>query len=80
MGGTCRGITCHKGKIILGLVHPNKLQILDMKGQIQETVQTNANGEHIFDDPDYIDANDDVIYVSDLGKKAVIMLFHKGES
>ncbi|XP_060598709.1 E3 ubiquitin-protein ligase TRIM71-like [Ruditapes philippinarum] len=77
--GECRGISHHQGKLAVTFLSPDKLQIIDLKGNIKITVEKDSNGDSIFSYPCYVTTNSHSIYVSDTGKNAVIWFNWQGE-
>ncbi|XP_060562029.1 uncharacterized protein LOC132721695 [Ruditapes philippinarum] len=73
--GDCCGISCYQGKLVVSFADPAKLQILDLNGVIQTTI----DGNNIFKNPDYITSNRSSIYVSDIGMKTVTRLNWQGD-
>jgi hypothetical protein len=68
--GTCRGVSCHKDKLVVSFVNPAKVQILLIDGTILQTIQD----EKIFKSPDYHTTCDNYIYVSDYNMKTITKL------
>jgi hypothetical protein len=77
--GYCHGISHHQGKLAVTFVYPGKLQIMDLKGNIEITVEKDSNGDSIFGRPYYVTTNSNSIYVSDEGKKEVMWFNWQGE-
>ncbi|KAL4226242.1 hypothetical protein ACF0H5_014226 [Mactra antiquata] len=77
--GVCRGICCHGDKLIVTYFLPSKLEILDMKGNVIKTVDKDTVGKDIFSSPNYVQANSEHIYVSNLSKQEIIMFKWNGD-
>jgi hypothetical protein len=77
--GYCHGICHHQRKLAVTFLHPRKLQIMDLKGNIKITVELDSNGGSILSGPWYVNTNSHSIYVSDKGKNAVIWFNWQGE-
>jgi hypothetical protein len=73
--GSCRGISCYQGKLVVSFVDPAKLQILDLNGAIQTTI----DGKNIVKVPYYVTCKKSSIYVSDFNKKTVKRLNWQGD-
>jgi hypothetical protein len=73
--GECRGISCYQDKLVVSFLKPAKLQIMDLNGVIQTTI----DGNNIFKEPLYITCNRSSIYVSDNGMKTVTRLNWQGD-
>jgi hypothetical protein len=73
--GSCCGISCYQGKLVVSFIIPAKLQILDMNG----TIQTTIDGNNIFKYPWHITCNRSSIYVSDNDMKTVTRLNWQGD-
>ncbi|XP_060572484.1 uncharacterized protein LOC132730546 [Ruditapes philippinarum] len=72
--GKCYGISCYQGKLVVSFLRPAKLQILDLNGAIQTTIDKN----NIFKEPFYITCNRSSIYVSDCYMETVRRLNWQG--
>ncbi|KAL4234526.1 hypothetical protein ACF0H5_006169 [Mactra antiquata] len=57
------------------------VHVMDHKGNVELIVDTDADGERLFNDPDYIcmDESLQVVYVSDSGNRNIISLNLKGD-
>ncbi|XP_060569010.1 uncharacterized protein LOC132727497 [Ruditapes philippinarum] len=77
--GYCYGISHHQGKLAVTFSTPVKLQIMDLKGNIEITVEKDSNGDSIFSRPLYVTTNSHSIYVSDKGENAVIWFNWQGQ-
>ncbi|XP_060598707.1 uncharacterized protein LOC132752403 [Ruditapes philippinarum] len=77
--GQCHGISHHQGKLAVTFLFPDKLQIIDLKGNIQITVEKDSDGDSIFSDSCYVTTNSHSIYVSESVKNAVIWFNWQGE-
>ncbi|XP_060599795.1 E3 ubiquitin-protein ligase TRIM71-like [Ruditapes philippinarum] len=73
--GQCHGISHHQGKLAVTFVRPAKLQIMDLKGNTEITVDKDSNGGNIFSYPSHVTTNSHSIYVSD-GIKHVVLRFN----
>ncbi|XP_060597537.1 uncharacterized protein LOC132751390 isoform X2 [Ruditapes philippinarum] len=73
--GDCYGISCYQGKFVVSFAEPAKLQILDLNG----TIQTTIDGNNIFKHPWYITCNRSSVYVSDKDMKTVTRLNWQGD-
>ncbi|XP_060559122.1 E3 ubiquitin-protein ligase TRIM71-like isoform X2 [Ruditapes philippinarum] len=78
VGGQCHGISHHQGKLAVTFLHPGKLLIMDLKGNVLEKVGKDSNGDDILWEPKYVDTNSQSIYVSD-SKKSIIWFNWQGE-
>jgi tetrahydromethanopterin S-methyltransferase subunit G len=79
VGGYCHGISHHQGKLAVTFINPAKLQIMDLKGNIEITVEKDSNGDTIFSSPCYFTTNSHSIYVSDNNKTEIIWFNWQGE-
>ncbi|XP_060580919.1 uncharacterized protein LOC132737605 [Ruditapes philippinarum] len=77
--GECRGISHHQGKLAVTFLDPDKLQIMDLKGNVKIKVEKDSNGDSIFSDPWYVTTNSHSIYVSDNHKTEIIWFNWQGE-
>ncbi|XP_060577426.1 E3 ubiquitin-protein ligase TRIM71-like [Ruditapes philippinarum] len=77
--GDCCGISHHLGKLAVTFTEPAKLQIMDLKGNTENTVDKDFNGDHIFSYPGYITTNSHSIYVSDCDNDIVLRFNWQGE-
>ncbi|XP_060573726.1 E3 ubiquitin-protein ligase TRIM71-like [Ruditapes philippinarum] len=77
--GECYGISHHQGKLAVTFLKPIKLQIMDLKGNTEITVDKDSNGCNIFSHPGYVTTNSHSIYVSDYYKPAVLRFNWQGE-
>ncbi|XP_060597189.1 uncharacterized protein LOC132751094 [Ruditapes philippinarum] len=75
VGGDCHGLSCCQGKLVVSFRTPTKLQILDLNGAIQTTI----DGKNIFKCPQHITCNRSSIYVSDRDMETVIRLNWQGD-
>ncbi|XP_060597633.1 E3 ubiquitin-protein ligase TRIM71-like [Ruditapes philippinarum] len=78
VGGKCHGISHHQGKLAVTFLHPGKLHIMDLKGNVLEKVGKDSNGDDILWEPKYVDTNSQSIYVSD-SKKSILWFNWQGE-
>jgi tetrahydromethanopterin S-methyltransferase subunit G len=77
--GQCHGISHHQGKLAVTYKNPGKLQIMDLNGNTEITVDKDSNGDNIFSCPQYVTTNSHSIYVSDSGKYEVLRFNWQGE-
>ncbi|XP_060552782.1 E3 ubiquitin-protein ligase TRIM71-like [Ruditapes philippinarum] len=77
--GHCCGISNHLEKLAVTFSIPVKLQIMDLKGNTEITVDKDSNGDKIFNHPGYVTTNNNSIYVSDSGKDVVLKFNWQGE-
>ncbi|XP_060586834.1 E3 ubiquitin-protein ligase TRIM71-like isoform X2 [Ruditapes philippinarum] len=73
----CYGISHHQGK--LAVTYPAKLQIMDLKGIIEITVEKDSKGYNIFSSPEFVTTNSHSIYVSDCRNNVVLRFNWQGE-
>ncbi|XP_060564349.1 E3 ubiquitin-protein ligase TRIM71-like [Ruditapes philippinarum] len=79
VAGQCYGISHHQGKLAVTFEKPGKLQIMDLEGNTEITVQKDSNGDNIFSQPWYVTTNNHSIYVSDCSNDVVLRFNWKGE-
>jgi tetrahydromethanopterin S-methyltransferase subunit G len=77
--GDCYGISYHHRKLAVTFTYLAKLQIKDLKGNTEITVDKDSNGDNIFIYPGYVTTNSDSIYVSDNHRHVVLRLNWLGE-
>ncbi|XP_060576963.1 uncharacterized protein LOC132734274 [Ruditapes philippinarum] len=77
--GECYGITHHQGKLAITFINPGKLQIMDLKGNVEITVDKDSNGDNVFNTPMFATTNSHSIYVSDPGNDVVLRFNWQGE-
>ncbi|XP_060586833.1 E3 ubiquitin-protein ligase TRIM71-like isoform X1 [Ruditapes philippinarum] len=77
--GRCYGISHHRRKLAVTFTKPAKLQIMDLKGNTEITVEKDSNGDNIFSYPQYVTTNSHSIYVSDSDNDVVLRFNWKGE-
>ena len=70
----CRGITSHQNKLFVTFVGKKPcVKILNSAGAVLQTIQTNSQGQNLFDRPQYITLSTDgrTFYVSDIKQHTV---------
>ncbi|XP_060604876.1 transcription intermediary factor 1-alpha-like, partial [Ruditapes philippinarum] len=77
--GQCNGISYHQGKMAVTFKCPAKLQIMDLKGNTEITVDTDFSGGSIFRVARFVTTNYDSIYVSDNGKAMIARFNWQGQ-
>lgn len=80
--GDCVGIHCTGSQLIVSYIKPAaKIQILDLNGDVQKTIQHDSSGAALFAYPHYVTYNPDnfCIYVGDETKSTVTCINKNGE-
>ncbi|XP_045160647.2 uncharacterized protein LOC123525569 [Mercenaria mercenaria] len=81
VNGECYGITHFSDGFVISFCRPEKIETIDMRGNVLRSVVFDPSGENLFSRPQYVDICHSTkrIYVSDRTKEEVIVITPEGK-